>query len=366
MSKIKHIVALFIVFGIIASIAYFLPRMDFAKEWLPASLIPKSVAAKDTSALDTIPFVDGLKNELQVLNTSYSKKKKRDIWTLGKGRTIIVYLMQAQRFIQAKGGKISYMEELHDNNNVFQAATLDLIDPKGDSLKLELQVSENEFRSNASVLGIAFQTGEITPEYIVALNKLDFPFTLLVTPFNMPEGYVNDIRRIKHKDVFLWLYMESNKLNMRHNKYRPIRIHHTEEQIEEIITDAKNYFPDAKGVATRFSEQAVEHRQLLQATFKPIETQNLSFYDLSLNKMSKVQETCKDFKIKCKVAAPYNPDNSSLADYVKHRLNDARKNGLSTIVMPLNDTSLEMAATIQKKAKAQGTSIVNLSTFISY
>lgn len=366
MSKIKHIVALFIVFGIIAAIAYFLPKMEFARSWLPSGLIPDSVSAAEESALDTIPFIDGLKNELQILGTTFNKRKKKEVWTLGKGRTIIVYLMQAQRFIQSKGGKIVYMEELHDNPNVFQAAELDLVDPKGDSLKLELQVSENEFRSNASVLAVAFQTGELTPEYIVALNKLEYPFTLLVTPFNMPEGFVNDARRVKHKDVFLWLYMESNKLNMRHNKYRPIRIHHTEEQIEEIINDAKSYFPDAKGVATRFSEQAVEHRQLLQATFKPLEANHFSFFDLSLNKMSKVEETCKDYKIKCKVTPPYNPDNSSLGDYVKRKLNDARKNGMAAVIIPLNDAGLEMAAMIQKKAKAQGTSIVNLSTFISY
>jgi hypothetical protein len=64
--------------------------------------------------------------------------------------------------------------------------------------------------------------------------------------------------------------------------------------------------------------------------------------------------------------APYNPDNSTLGDYVKHKLKDARKNGIASMVIPLNDEGLDMAATLQKKAEAQGTSIVNLSTFISY
>ena len=365
MSKIKHIVALFIVCGIIAAVVYFLPKTDFGKQWLPKSIVSEETAS-EASALDTLPFTDGLKSELQVLSTRFNKKKNLDVWTLGKGSTIIVYLLQAQRFIQSRGGNILYMEELHDNPNVFQAAKLKVLKPEGDTLDLELQVSENVFRSNASILAVSFQVTELTPEQIVALNKLEYPFTLLVTPFNMPEGFVTDVKHVKHKDVFLWLYMESNKLNKRHNKYRPIRIHHTEEQIGEIINEAKTAFPDAMGVATRFGEQAVEHKQLLQATFKPLEANKLAFVDLSLNKMTKVPETCRDFKIKCSSTAPYNPDNSTLGDYVKHKLKDARKNGIASMVIPLNDEGLDMAATLQKKAEAQGTSIVNLSTFISY
>lgn len=363
----KHIAAIFIVCALISSAAYFLPKMDFAQEFLPDSLKSSDVTVvADSSANDTLPFIEGLKEELQVLGTSYSKRKKREIWTLGKGRTIIVYLLQAQNFIQSKGGRILYMEELHDNQNVFQSAILNLVNPEGDSVNLELQVSENEFRSNASVLAVAFQTTELTSEYIVALNKLEYPFTLLVTPFNMPEGFLTDLNHIKQKELFLWLYMESTKLNKRHNWFRPIRIHHTEEQIEEIISDAMTTFPEAKGIATRFSEQAVEHRQLLQATFKPAEKHHLPFLDLSLNKMSKVQEACKDSKIKCKITAPYNPDNSTINDYVKHRLKDARKNGIAAMIIPLNESGLNMAASLQDKAKAQGTTIINLSTFISY
>lgn len=367
MSKLKHIVAIFIVMGIIATAAYFLPQLESTLNIQSDDKNTNEVATDaDTKELDTLSFLEHLKKELQVLSTSYSKRKKKEIWTLGKGQTIIMYLLEAQNYIQSKGGSILYMEELFDNNTVFQSATLDFLNPDGDTVNLELQISENVFRSNASMLAVAFQVTDITPEQIVELNKLDYPFTLLINPFSQADGFKADINRVKNKELFLWLYMESNKINKRHNKYRPIRIHHTEEQIEEIINDAMQAFPSAKGIATHFGEQAVEHKQLLQATFKPAEKNRLQFIDLSLNKMSKVMETCKEYKISCKVSQPYNPDNSTLADYVSQKLKDARKNGIAALVLPLTSEGMDKAESLQKKAQAQGTSIINLSTFISY
>jgi hypothetical protein len=179
----------------------------------------------------------------------------------------------------------------------------------------------------------------------------------------MPEGFVTDVKHVKHKDVFLWLYMESNKLNKRHNKYRPIRIHHTEEQIGEIINEAKTASPTPWEWPRGSANRPWNTGNCCKRHSSPSEANKLAFVDLSLNKMTKVPETCKDFKIKCSSTAPYNPDNSTLGDYVKHKLKDARKNGIASMVIPLNDEGLDMAATLQKKAEAQGTSIVNLSTF---
>ena len=78
------------------------------------------------------------------------------------------------------------MEELYNDNNAFQSANLDAITPDGDTLAINLQVSSNIFRDNASYLFIAFQVTRLTPELIVALNELDFPYDLLITPFGSP------------------------------------------------------------------------------------------------------------------------------------------------------------------------------------
>ena len=365
MNKVKHILAIFIVLAILAAAAFFLPKTEFGARMLNTEGAA-STAIADSAAQDTTPFVERFKENIQVLQSSYSKRKKRDVWTLGKGRTIIYYLLQAQNFLRDNGGKVLRMEELHDDPTVFQSATLDALDPKGDTLHILLQVSENIFRDNASILSIAFQVTKLTPELIVALNGLDFPYDLMVTPFGMGDGFLPDLDFVKHKELVLWILMESQSLDSRHKKLRPIRIHHTEQQIENIITEAKTLVPSAVGIATRFAEQAVEHKQLLQATFKPSKEQNLWFIDLSTNQKSKVDETCKEFSMRCKAITPYNPSNSTLDDYIGKRLRSAARSGMAAMILPLSLESISKVKAMKSKAAHQGTSIVNLSTFMKY
>ena len=285
---------------------------------------------------------------------------------MGRGKSIINYLLEAQRFSQKQGGIVTYMEELH-NDNALQSAYIDIVHPNSeDTLRLELQVSENIFKSNASIMAIAFQVKKLDSEMIVELNKLNFPFTLLIPPFEVGEGFYPDLDKVKEKEVSLWLTLESLKLDKRHNKQRPLRIHHTEEQIENIIDDAKNLLPQAFGIVSRYGEYAVEHRQLLQAILKPAQKNKLWFLDATMNKRSKIEETCKDFNITCKKASYYNPENSTLSDYVKQRLRDARKSGISVMILPLDKESLKNIKDISQKSKDQGTDLVFLSKFMMY
>ena len=367
MGKMKHIVAIIIVLTVlIGGFVYLLPRLAELKS--TENKTPDSVKEDSTVVQDTVssslPFEERMQQALEPLEVSYSKRKKRHIWTMGGGQTIIMYLLQAQRFIEKSGGKILYMEELYNNNEVFQSAKMDLLKNDGDTLKIEFQVSRSEFKPGASILAIGFQTTTLTPELIVGLNKLDYPFDLLVPPFGPGEDFFRDLERIKRKEIVLWITMESTKLNRVHNKLRPLRIHHTEDQIETVIDDAYKVLPEAKGLATRYGEQAVEHRQLLQAILKPTQNRHLWFMDISMNKLSIVPQTCQDMELTCKSASPYNPDNSALADYTKAKLREAKRNGLSVMILPLNQNTLDKLADLSEKAKLQGTTIVNLSTFM--
>ena len=364
MNKMKHILAIFIVLAVIATAAYVLPKLGL-ENLLPKQDTTEETVADTTAAQDTLPFIDRMKAELEVLQAQYSKRKSRDIWTLGKGRTIINYLLQAQRFLEKNGGKVLYMEEVFNDNNAFQSALLDAVAPNGDTLHLNLQISSNVFRDNASYLSISFQVTKLTPELIVELNKLDYPYDLLVTPFGMPDGFFPDLDRVKDKEIVLWLVMESQNLDSRYSKMRPIRSHHTEEQIRNTITNAKSLIPSASGIATRFAEQAVEHRPLLQAVLNAAKENNLWFADISLNKKSKLLELCPELDMTCKILSPYNPSNSSLDDYIHQKLRGAARSGMGAMILPLTAESIAKVKTMKEKTAAQGTTLINLSTFLN-
>lgn len=367
MRKLKHIIAIIIVlFVVVGTCVFILPRIS-STDSSSSESSSAEIAAQDTTVVeDTLSFADKFKQELQVIQESYSKRTKAYTWTLGRGQTIIVYLLQAKRFVEKMGGQILLMEEVHNDQTAFQTANFHTIQPDGDTLKLVLKVSDNVFRNNASEMVVAFQVTNLTPELIVGLNQLDYPYDLLIPPFGMSEGFYPDLDHVKNKELVLWITMESTKLNKVHNKLRPLRIHHTAEQIETVINDAKKLVPNAVGVATRYGEQAVEHKQLLQAILAPTQKNNLWFMDISTNKLSKVAETCKDFKILCKTANPYNPDNSALDDYIKQKTREASKSGLSVMILPLNETTLNKVSDLSKKMQSKGTTLVNLSTFMKY
>ena len=367
MIKLKHIVALFLASGIFAGLAYFLDNQEKALQILDKIEVSTGVREQKIVPVenDTIPFETKLQSELKIISSNFSKRSRRNIWTLARGKTIVVYLMQMQKFIQSHGGTVLLMEELNDNPNSYQSAKVDVLTPKGDSLHLTLQVSENVFMKNASLMSIAFQTTSLSPEIIEKLNHLNFPFNLLVPPFGLNEDFYKDLNKINNKEIVLWLAMESTKLNKVHNKLRPLRIHHTAEQIEETISDAKEILPSAAGIATRYGEQAVKHKQLLQAILKPTEKRDMWFMDLSMEERTVVPQTCKDFEIACKIAFPYNPDNSSIEDYVHQKLREATKSGTSVMILPLTEQNLSKIEDIATKAAKQGTSLVDLSTLFN-
>jgi len=373
MRKNKHIVAIIIVLAVLIGGSIFvLPKLQtiLSSSNDTAELGDDSSAAvpavNESNESKPLSFEESMQEDLQALKTEYSKRRKRQIWTLGRGKTIIVYLLQAQRTVNRLGGQILHMEEIHDDRSAFQTAQLDILKPDQDTLKLELQVSESIFRDDASMLAIGFQVTSLTPELIVALNKLDYPYDLLVPPFGMKDEFYPDLDKVRNKELVLWITMESTKLNKVHNKLRPLRIHHTEEQIELVVDDAKKLMPKAVGIVSRFGEQAVEHKQLLQAILKPAEKNKLWFIDATTNKLSKVVETCRDLDIPCKSVSPYNPDNSALSDYIRNKMRESNKKGLAVMIIPLTLDNVNKLTDLSSRAKNQGTTLVNLSTFMKY
>ena len=197
MGKMKHVVAIIIVLTIlIGGFIFLLPKLSGMQATDDsAKAADKESVEEQATVPDTLSFEEKMQQALLPLEVSYSKRKQRHIWTMGGGQTVIMYLLQAQRFIEKNGGKILFMEELYNNNEVFQAAKVDLIKDNGDTLNIEFQVSRSEFKPGASILAVAFQVTNLTPELIVSLNQLDFKYDLLVPPFGPSDDFYRDLNQ---------------------------------------------------------------------------------------------------------------------------------------------------------------------------
>ena len=365
MNKAKHLIVLFCITFLFTALVYFLPRQsDLLSRF---SFLEKKTAPIVDSAItpiDTVPYIVKLQSALPLVKALYSEKRNKYFWTLGKGKAIPVYLLQIQKHIQSYGGKVIHMEELF-LPNAFQSATLTFSSALGDTSTIELQISENIFGDSVSKMAIAFEVEKLSPELIVQLNALDFPYSVLVTPFGTTDHFFYDIDKLKNAETILWLYMESEKLRNSHYSKNPIRIHHTEQKIEEIIESAKKKLPYTKGVATRYGEKAVEHRNLLNAIFKSLQKQELWFLDLTDNRTSLVSYICKNYALKCKEASAYSEETSTIEDYIARNLRLASRRGTSYLILPLSLKTLSKIQDLKEKASTQGTEITTLSNVIN-
>lgn len=365
MNKTKHLIVLFCITFLLTAVVYFLPqKSNLLSRFSFVEKKTSTVADTIIAPIDTLPYIEKLQNALPLVKSGYSKKKNIYFWTLGKGKAIPVYLLQIQNHIQSHGGKVIHMEETF-LPNAFQSAALIFSNALGDTSTVEIQISEKVFGDSVSRMAIAFEVERLSPEIIVQLNTLDFPYSILVTPFGVSDHFFYDMDKLKNAEPVLWLYMESEKLRSSHYSKNPIRIHHTEQKIEEIIESAKKKLPYANGVATRYGEKAVEHRNLLSAIFKAIQKQDLWFLDLTDNRTSLVGDVCKNYPLKCKQASVYSEETSTIEDYITKNLRLASRTGTSYLILPLSLNILSKIQDLKEKASAQGTEITTLSNVIT-
>lgn len=323
------------------------------------------------SVSDTLSLKELLKQNLDVKQSKTNRKKNEEIWLLGKGRTIIHYLLEIQNTVQQRGGKILSMEEIfYDRSSlassVFQAAKVQFTDSLNDTTRLELQISQKLFiKGGSSKLAIVFEGINLNKkEQIDFLNSLDYPHAVLVTPWKLSAETMKHLRSSEFRSLVLWLFMESKKINQA--SANPIRFHHTEAEIADNINKAFELLPESKGVATRYGEEAVEHYNLLKATLQPLKSKQAFFLDLTGVNSSQTQKICEEFELVCDNPEAYNADNSIPKDYIRKKLAEASKNGNAIIILPLNSSIQKELENIKERVEKQGTEITTLQALVEH
>lgn len=316
---------------------------------------------------DTVPYFKYLETELGVLETKRVRKADgRKIWILGKGRTIVDYLLQTKRHVEKYGGSVLFMEEL-SRGSASEAATVDFVDVKGDTVLLELWVSKDNYLKGNSKLAVVFQGTDLSAEGVARLDKLPYAHAVLVPPWKIANKQVvaQDLGELNGnplRTLVAWLYMESTKINAA--SARAIRIHHTEDDIKATVKQAFEVVPSALGIATRYGEQAVEHKNLLKAVLKNLQEREAFFLDLTGTTPSATKGVCAELGIDCLVLDAYNPDTKTVEDYVTMKIHEATKRGNAVLVLPMSKATWEALAGLEERVESRGIEITTLQSLI--
>ncbi|MDR1760797.1 MAG: divergent polysaccharide deacetylase family protein [Fibrobacter sp.] len=360
MKNLRHLIILLFVVGIFIGLGLSLPRLMNHQTNAPE--ITENLSSAEAE-IDTTPYLQKLTEEIPVIKIHPARKNRKEIWMLGKGISLPNYLLRAQNHLNKFQGKVLRMEEIFPNREA-QAAAFDFLTPEGDTMQVELHISDS-FLDSASKIAILFQADSLNIPLLSRLETLDYPYALLITPFDTGKTLFSDLDRLQNKELVAWLPMESHSLQANRFSNKTISIHHTEQDIKETIQQAHAKMPSAIGAATRMGERAVEHPQLLNAVFKALRSERWWFMDLTESRTSKVNETCQNFSFRCPEASIYNTQKT-LDQFIDGELRTASRTGSVILVLPLHEKSLNALADIKTKASARGTEIVKLSNIITY
>ncbi len=320
---------------------------------------PDTVAA----AKDTVPYLKKLQSEIPVMKVLKAKRTHREVWMVGRGISLPNYLLRAQRHLERYQGQVLRMEEL--TKSAENAADFDFVTPKGDTMRIELRVSDT-FLDSASQLAVAFTADTLSLKQLSALSQLPYPFALLITPFRVSDAMFQGIDQLNNKELVIWLPMEGYSLQSKDlAENKTILIHLTKQEIDDIVNEARKRMPSAVGVATRIGQRAVEHEGLLDALFENFEDAHLWFLDLTQNRYSRVADACKNYPITCKRINPYTAANATIDQYISDGMRSAIRNGAAIMVFPLTDEVLDSVQGLKGRASAQGTEIVPISHVIA-
>lgn len=328
-------------------------------EALSNTLVATGILKATPRTADAEPYMEKLRNEIPVIKVLPKKKKEgREIWKVGRGVSLPNYLLRAQKHLNQFGGKVLYMEEFtRQNGNA--SANFDFTVPFGDTFKVELQVADS-FSDNTSRLAVGFYASSKLSKYIEELNKLSYPYSMLITPAER-ASIEADLKRLENYTPVIWLPMEDKILQSRALSKSTIRIHLSDAEIRELVSDAISSIPNAQGIASRQGSRAVEQKALLRAVLGPLKEKNLWFMDLSSNRYSKTLEVCENMDVRCRAESPLDVSRMTHAIYVSKILKSAQRSGNAILLLPLSKESFKAIENLKDETFSQGTEIVPLS-----
>lgn len=360
MNLVRHFVVLGIVVLAFVVLGHWLPKqLQISPSRLVFFQDPPSTVVDTTKPAPTLR--EQLFETLQVKKETKRRSPKHNLWTLGKGKDLPVYLLDAQKVIHSEKGQIVRMEEL---NNKQKSARFTWTDSLGDTSAIELTIGE-DFLTGSSSIAILFAVDStISIPVLNMLNSLAVPYALLVQPFDTNQALRYDLDRLANKEVVIWIGMEPHQYPWVNPGPNSILIHHNQKQIANIMEEAHKSLPMAIGLASRMGERAMEHRPLLEALLRAAAKESLWFMDLAKSRFSKSTEVCAELGLSCLRSQVLDQDKDP-EEYWQKSLQSASKSGASVVILHLSEENVAATRNALPIAEAQGTEIVKLSKFMS-
>lgn len=227
--------------------------------------------------------------ELSYGLTAKSIKQRKGFWEVvfPKGKPIHEYALRIEDLCRANGIVVEKGVELRPANRSVEY----LLQSNGQRIKLRASLG-SAFMAGSSRLAIVF-TGldSLRETELAALEAAPWEKTLVIDPHC--ANPVLKKARFMHarNEVLVELPMEPAAYPFVDPGKHALFIHHTQEDVERILSGDLDSLPKAAGFASRLGDRAIENQPLLEKLFRFTARQGLVFLDFTGSPRSLARQT---------------------------------------------------------------------------
>ena len=303
-------------------------------EKYPTTLEQETPAA--IIALDRESVLKKLRKGLEVLKVKQARNKVN--WYMSKGIDLIEYETILQKNIKDLECTV-YAREIR--NSLVNKIKNEILCENNVQLDLTLHYSKY-YSKNLFHLTLLFNVNKnISIKSLHLLDSLKLPICFMINPFTEDTEIKADLKKLNYPhEVLLNLEMESNQYPYIKPRSRAVYIHQTTEQINSLISDAFQVFPNAIGISTMNGTRAIANNYVLQTMGKYLTNKNMTIVDLTRVDNHNLGEVCNEHRIRCYKLKHLKGDMTP--QRLEKLITMTKKMGVHILSLDLNESNLNL------------------------
>lgn len=281
-----------------------------------------------------------------------------------KGKPIHEYALEIEKLCHQNEILVEQGVELHPTGQRVEY----LLQSNGQHIKLRASLGSVSMAGSAKLALVFIALDSIKETELAALESASWDKSLVVNAYSSSETLKKLRFTSARNEVLIELPMEPSTYPYLDPGKHALFIHHTQEEVDKILTEGFDSLPKATGFVSKYGDRAIENGPLLEKLFKYTSEKSLVFLDLTGSQRSLSRQSAAAQGAHSRTVQPFrNLPHVDLELALKAL--QAQKTGEAILVLPYSPSAFHM---IEKSLvvnadhfRELGVKLVTLSALLS-
>ncbi len=262
---------------------------------------------------------------------------------LPKGKPIHEYALEIETLCHRNEIVVEQGVELHPTGRSIEY----LLQSNGQHIKLRATLGQISMAGSAKVAIVFIEIDSLQETELAVLEGANWSKSLVLNPYS-PNPVLKKLRFTSTRnELLLELPMEPAAYPYVDPGKHALFIHHSQEEVSQILEEGFDSLPKALGFATKYGDRAIENLPLLDKVFQYAAPKHLVFLDLTGSPRSLARQSAAAQGARGRSLQPYR-DSLHVDEELVRKAVQAEKTGEAILVLPYTRAgfrSLEAALT---------------------